>query len=56
VAVRGEFPWPSLGRLSGRPRGILVTACGEKLMAVDTLRHGFDGDRSLLDPSPVPVI
>jgi len=29
VAVRGEFSWPSLGRLSGHPRGLLVAVRGE---------------------------
>src|SRR5437870_1329193 len=46
VAVRGEFPWPSLGKPGGRPRGLLVTvdsrprgspmaASGELAVAVD---------------------
>ena len=29
MAVRGEFPWPSLGRLSGRPRGLFVAVRGQ---------------------------
>ena len=47
VAVRGEFSWPSLGRSSGRPRGLFVAvrwgipmaACGEIAMAVDRRAH-----------------
>ncbi len=35
MAVRGEFSWPSLGKTSGRPWGILMAACGEFLMAID---------------------
>ena len=35
MAVRGDFLWPSLGNCDGRPRGILVAACGEIAMAVD---------------------
>jgi hypothetical protein len=37
MAVRGDFLWPSLGKCAGRPRGILVAACGEFAMAVDSL-------------------
>ena len=36
MAVRGELSWPSLGRCYDRPWGILVAACGEIAMAVDT--------------------
>ena len=37
MAVRGDFWWPSVGRSDGRPRGILVAACGEIAMAVDSV-------------------
>ena len=39
MAVRGDFSWPSLGNCAGRPRGILVAACGEIAMAVDKGPH-----------------
>ena len=35
LSCRGEFSWPSLGKTSGRPWGILMAACGEFLMAID---------------------
>ena len=43
MAVPGEFLWPSLGTSRGRPRGNYMAACGEILMAVDSVAGEQEG-------------